>query len=96
MLQAEQEELIGRDGQTKDPALAKELIRATYREAYRNGWRPGDPNSAKAVGLTDRLSETYQKIDGRLLNKLAESSELVEIREGVIREIRAGAIRSLS
>lgn len=85
-------ELIRGNGHIKEPALAKEAIRQAYIVAYQRGWRPGDFDSAIQADLAGTLSGVYQRINGRLLDDLADTSDLAKIREGVIQEIKSGAL----
>lgn len=85
-----EEELIRGNGHIKELALAKEAIRQAYVVAYRRGWRPERFDSAMTTDLSATLAEAYERINGRLLDQLADDSDLVKIREGIIKEIRSG------
>lgn len=87
-----EEDFIRGNGHIKEPAVAKAAIREAYIRAYQRGWRPGDLESAQKADLSATLSEIYQKINGRLLDELADGSDLVKVREGVIQEIRSGTL----
>ncbi|HUS52252.1 MAG TPA: hypothetical protein VMX77_02175 [Candidatus Bathyarchaeia archaeon] len=75
-------------------AVAKDMVRKVYLDAYRKGWRPGERSQIK---VRVELATALKEFSGEVVKKLTdingnEQSPLAQIRDGVINDIRSGAM----